>query len=406
MEQFQQDDDHQQLLAPPQLQDPNEATAIISQQQQEQEVAVRDEENNKKDDQKENKEPDDMAMVFLEWLRSNRETVSAEDLRSVKIKKSTIECAARRLGGGKEAMKQLLKLVLEWVQTNHLQKRRGNSLTTKDADIVAQQQHFTQTPWMAPPPHAAYDHAGGILVPTPPPPPPPAAYPSMMGYIAPDQYVNGPGPYQPSPEYHHMIDSGQSTWPSSPFGMGTAHYGSFPDNNIHLAPPPQHHPQAFAGYGSQYQPYQYFPLNGEHQLMRLGSSVTKEARKKRMARQRRLVSHHRHGHQHLNVQMSDHLLHQQHTRLVGNAGDLNCANSVPLQANPGNWFYWPTATAAPSPSPAMMPSITQEAAPPPPVQQMDRPASTQAQNYNQGLPELRPDLHLSLSISKIVPVFL
>nr|AAQ04076.1 ABI3-like transcription factor [Prunus avium] len=412
MEQFQQDDDHQQLLTPHQLQDPNEATAIIPQQQQQQEVAVRDEENNKKDDQNENKEPDDMAMVFLEWLRSNRETVSAEDLRSVKIKKSTIECAARRLGGGKEAMKQLLKLVLEWVQTNHLQKRRSNSLTTKDANIVAQQQQyhdpfqnpnpntsprvlepnpscsFTQTPWMAPPPHAAYDHAGESLSPLRPRRPPPAAYPSMMGYIAPDQYVNGPGPYQPSPEYHHMIDSGQPTWPSSPFGMGTAHYGSFPDNNIHLAPPPQHRPQAFAGYGSQYQPYQYFPGNGEHQLMRLGSSATKEARKKRMARQRRLVSHHRHGHhhqqQHLNAQMPDHLLHQQHTRLVGNAANLNCANSVPLQANPGNWFYWATATAAPSPSPAMMPSITPEAAPPPPVQQMDRPASTQAQNYNQG----------------------
>ncbi|BBH10078.1 AP2/B3-like transcriptional factor family protein, partial [Prunus dulcis] len=286
---------------------------------------------------------------------------------------------------------------------NHLHQYSQVMITTKDADIVAQDPFqnpnpntsprvlesnpacsFTQTPWMAPPPHAAYDQAGGILVPTPPP----AAYPSMMGYIAPDQYVNGPGPYQPSPEYHHMIDSGQPTWPSSPFGMGTAHYGSFPDNNIHLAPPPQHHPQAFAGYGSQYQPYQYFPLNGEHQLMRLGSSATKEARKKRMARQRRLVSHHRHGHQqqqqHLNAQMPDHLLHQQHTRLVGNAADLNCTNSVPLQANPGNWFYWPTATAAPSPSPAMMPSITQEAAPPPPVQQMDRPASTQAQNYNQG----------------------
>uniref|UniRef100_A0A803PGA0 non-specific serine/threonine protein kinase n=2 Tax=Cannabis sativa TaxID=3483 RepID=A0A803PGA0_CANSA len=70
--------------------------------------------------------PDDMAMVFLDWLKNNKETVSAEDLRSVKIKKSTIEAAAKRLGGGKEAMKQLLKLVLEWVKTNHLQKRLNN----------------------------------------------------------------------------------------------------------------------------------------------------------------------------------------------------------------------------------------------------------------------------------------
>ncbi|TQD95942.1 hypothetical protein C1H46_018429 [Malus baccata] len=416
MEQFQQDQDNQQLAMAQLLQDHHEsATTIQSNPQQQKQVVGHDEENTNKDLSNENKDPDDMAMVFLEWLRSNRETVSAEDLRSVKIKKSTIECAARRLGGGKEAMKQLLKLVLEWVQTNHLQKRRSNSITTKDSNIITQQQYqdpflnpnpnpssrvfesnpsrnFTQTQWMAPPPHAAaYDPAaGGLLIPTPPPaPPPPATYPSMIGYMAADPFGNGPSPYQTSPEYHHhMIESGQPSWPSSPFGMGTAPYGSFPDNNIHLAPP-QHHPQAFAGYGSQYQPYQYFPGNGGHQLMRLGSSATKEARKKRMARQRRLVSHHRHhGHQQnsqqLNNQMPDHH-HLQQTRLVGNTTDLNCTGAVPLQANPGNWFYWPTATAAPSPSAiAMMPSIMQEAAPLPPVQQMDRPASTQAQNYNHG----------------------
>ncbi|XP_048429580.1 LOW QUALITY PROTEIN: B3 domain-containing transcription factor ABI3-like [Pyrus x bretschneideri] len=417
MEQFQQDQDSQHLAMAHQLQDHHEtATTIQSNPQQQKQVVGQDEENTNKDQSNDNKDPDDMAMVFLEWLRSNRETVSAEDLRSVKIKKSTIECAARRLGGGKEAMKQLLKLVLEWVQTNHLQKRRSNSITTKDSNLVAQQQYqdpyqnpnpnltlprvlesnpscnFTQTSWMAPPPHAtAYDPvAGGLLVPIPPPAsPPPAAYPSMMGYMTADPFGNGPSSYQPSPEYHHhMIDSGQPSWPSSPFGMVTAPYGSFPDNNIHLAPP-QHHPQAFAGYSSQYQPYQYFPGNGERQLMRLGPSATKEARKKRMARQRRLVSPHRHhGHQQnsqqLNNQMPDHN-HLQQTRFVGNTTDLNCTGAVPLQPNPGNWFYWPTATAALSPSAvAMMPSITPEAAPLPPVQQMDRPASTQAQNYNQG----------------------
>ncbi|PPD80080.1 hypothetical protein GOBAR_DD22989 [Gossypium barbadense] len=66
------------------------------------------------DQTQEEKASDDLAMVFLEWLKTNKETVSAEDLRRVKIKKATIECAARRLGGGKEAMKQLLKLILEW----------------------------------------------------------------------------------------------------------------------------------------------------------------------------------------------------------------------------------------------------------------------------------------------------
>lgn len=67
---------------------------------------------------------DDLAMMFFEWLKSNKESISAEDLRSIKLKRATIECAVKRLGGGKEGMKQLLKLILEWVQNNKLQKKQ------------------------------------------------------------------------------------------------------------------------------------------------------------------------------------------------------------------------------------------------------------------------------------------
>ncbi|GMH27930.1 hypothetical protein Nepgr_029773 [Nepenthes gracilis] len=66
---------------------------------------------------------EDLAMVFFEWLKSIKESISAEDLRNIKIKKSTIKCAAKRLGGGKEGMTQLLKLILQWVQNHQINTR-------------------------------------------------------------------------------------------------------------------------------------------------------------------------------------------------------------------------------------------------------------------------------------------
>ncbi|KAL6217691.1 hypothetical protein ACLB2K_010908 [Fragaria x ananassa] len=335
-----------------------------------------------------NKMPeDDMASVFLEWLRSNRETVSAEDLRSVKIKKSTIECAARRLGGGKEAMKQLLKLVLEWVQTNHLQKRRGSS--TKDSGI----QHYAvdpfqsanpnpnpslnptqnppiSSPWMASP---QYDAAAPVLVPTPSTP--------MMGFMGQDPFGNGPGYQQPNSEqYENQMLETAPTWPpSSPF-MGN-NYGSFQDTNVQLAPTSQHQQQQFSGYGGQYGQYQYFGgHSGEPQLVRLASSATKEARKKRMQRQRRTLSHHGRHHGHQQNQHPNQMLDQ---RLVGNI-DPNCTTAAMGNPSAANWFYWPTAAAggpAPAASPTMVQNMTPEAAPS--VLPVDRPAS-QGQNYNPG----------------------
>jgi hypothetical protein len=316
-----------------------------------------------KDDQ-----PDDMATVFLEWLRTNKESVSAEDLRSVRIKKATIECAAKRLGGGKEAMKQLLKLVLEWVQNNHLHKRRSKEALTNfhipnqyyqdllqnpnpnpnlnsNSNITSESSLnpcFTpQSPWIPQPPPQPYMSEPTAVV-----PPAAAAYPSMVGYMG-DPYTNGHSPLYPAAaaEYHMQLDSSQS-WPSSQFAL-VSHYNTFPDNNIHPAAP-----QAFASYGNHHQyPYQqYFNGHGER-LVRLGSSATKEARKKRMARQRRFLSHHRHHHnQHQNQNNTD---HHQHARL----GNDNCTTApVPAQPNPGNWMYWPASAAtvgAPSASPVI-----------------------------------------------------
>ncbi|MED6178170.1 B3 domain-containing transcription factor [Stylosanthes scabra] len=68
---------------------------------------------------------DEMSNVFLEWLKSNKDKISASDLRNVNLKKSTIESAAKRLGGGKQGMKSLLKLILEWVQISHLKNKKS-----------------------------------------------------------------------------------------------------------------------------------------------------------------------------------------------------------------------------------------------------------------------------------------
>jgi len=172
----------------------------------------------------------------------------------------------------------------------------------------------------------------------------PPAYPSMVGYMD-DPYTNGQSPYPAPTEYHMQLDSSQS-WPSSQFTL-VSHYNTFPDNNIHPAP------QAFASYGNHQYPYQqYFNGHGDR-LVRLGSSATKEARKKRMARQRRFLSHHRHHHNHHNQQNQhqNQNITDQHARL----GNDSCTTAAVAQPSPGNWVYWPPSAAvgAISASPVM-----------------------------------------------------
>ncbi|XP_048336181.2 B3 domain-containing transcription factor ABI3 isoform X3 [Ziziphus jujuba] len=425
-----------------------------NQQQQQQQVVVAQNNNNNNEEEefgeeaaaavKDEEEGDDMATVFLEWLRSNRETVSAEDLRSVKIKKATIECAARRLGGGKEAMKQLLKLVLEWVQTNHLQKRR--TTTTKETaaptppfpnnqyqdpnfqnpNLINSNSFthesntcFNQSPWMS---QSPYDPTTNGVVAHPPPAA--AAYPSpMVGYMGgTDPFVNGgcgggsnvnANQYATTPSEYHMLDTPQ-TWPSSQFAMAS-HYTPYPDNNLQPAPPPpappQSHPQTvFSGYGNQYPAYQYYHGNGgDQRLVRLGSSATKEARKKRMARQRRLLSHHRHHnhhHHHNSGSQQSQSAADQHARLGSSDNcTMAAAAAAAVQANPGNWVYWPSAAAAsgiPSAPPSMIQGIPAEA---PVLRPVDR---MQVQNYQGRLASehrrqgWKPEKNLKFLLQKVL----
>ncbi|WJX81796.1 B3 domain-containing transcription factor, variant 2 [Trifolium repens] len=346
---------------------------------------------------------DEMSSVFLEWLKSNKDSVSANDLRNVKLKKSTIESAARRLGGGKEGMKQLLKLILEWVQTSHLQNKRlkentNINNTTLSSNLVPQTQPyqdpcqnqntitntfapvdqsttcFNQTSWL--------DQTQPLIV-----PPQQFSQPMVgvgVGYVGDPYNTNGsvsnnlnPNPYQPAvtnDQYHHMLDSNQS-WGASQFNVASNYNQSFVENNNSNVIQP--HGVSFGGYGNQYNSYQFFHGPGDR-LMKLGPSATKEARKKRMARQRRLP-HHRHQnnnnqHHHQNIQGSDSL-----ARL--GSGD-SCTNVVAAGShpNPANWMYWqtmPGGGAAASMAPVVPAEPTQ------PLVDRDR-ATMHTQSSHQG----------------------
>ncbi|KAL8527545.1 hypothetical protein ACS0TY_005408 [Phlomoides rotata] len=176
----------------------------------------------------------ELAAIFLEWLKHNRDYISAEDMRSIKLKRSTIESASKRLGSSKEGKKQLLKLILEWVEQYQLQKKRVS--LTEDAVVD-------------PNPNFVYPSPEPFSVPIP-------MYNTADPYPVPAQGI----PY-PSP--------------------GMAELG--------IAYPQFSHPV----YAGNPYPGQIFDA-----ATRLGSSATKEARKKRMARQQRRVYSHHHHHRH------------------------------------------------------------------------------------------------------------
>ncbi|ESW12546.1 hypothetical protein PHAVU_008G122100 [Phaseolus vulgaris] len=306
---------------------------------------------------------DEMSNVFLEWLKSNKDSVSANDLRNVKLKKATIESAAKRLGGGKEAMKQLLKLILEWVQTSHLQNKRrkengsnnSNALQAQFQDPSAQTKENAhtsgsfapesnscfnnQTPWLNPQTFGT-DQAP-VMVPSQPYSQP------VVGYVG-DPYTSGSAPnnitvnhnhnnnpYQPGTDQYHMLESAHS-WPHSQFNVASHYSQSYGENGLFTH-------GGFGGYANNQYPYQFFHGPGDR-LMRLGPSATKEARKKRMARQRRFLSHHRNQNgNHLQNQGSD-----PHARL----GNDNCTTGLvaPHQPNSAaaNWMYWQAMTGGPA----------------------------------------------------------
>lgn len=312
----------------------------------------------------------ELAMIFFEWLKQNRDYISAEDMRSIKLKRSTIESASKRLGSTKEGKKQLLKLILEWVEQYQLQKKRlreGGPQSPYAYEETAQiadpnpnpnpNPNFIYSP-VPPDPNTSFATSPWMPPPPPPPPPPhvsevtamvaapPAFPPPITGYSG-DPYsnpipvtpmnhhvVNGI-PYPHSAEYP-MMEHAQS-WAMSPFPVPQSQFSPFPDNGNIIT---RHQ----ALYGT---PYQIFDPNGER-MMRLGSSATKEARKKRMARQRRLYSHHHRHSSNSNQHQSQ--LNDPH--LVGDGGE-----DGDQASSPGNWVYWSAGGDASSPTAANVPPV-------------------------------------------------
>ncbi|KAL6564023.1 B3 domain-containing transcription factor [Orobanche hederae] len=271
----------------------------------------------------------ELAAIFFEWLKQNRDYISAEDMRSIKLKRSTIESATKRLGTNKEGKKQLLKLILEWVEQHQLQKKQvldpnpnpNPNPNFAYSPVVPPDPNtcFSTSPWMHTP------HVSEVAA----MPPPVYTTPPMAGYVVGDPYanplpvmpmahqvVNGIIPYPHSAEYP-VMDHAQS-WPMSPLmPMAQPQFSPYPDNGNII----NHHPHQ-SRYGN---PYQVYDPDGET-FLRLGSSATKEARKKRMARQRRLYSHH----------------HRHSSNSNNNQNQMSDPHGVGDDdgGSPGNWNYW------------------------------------------------------------------
>ncbi|GMH30929.1 hypothetical protein Nepgr_032772 [Nepenthes gracilis] len=320
---------------------------------------------------------EDLAMVFFEWLKSNKESISAEDMRNIKIKKSTVECAAKRLGGGKEGTKHLLKLILQWVQNYHLQNKRMkaaaaaasadntiNNFPTQTANRFCDNTSNNPVPsegnpclsslqWLPRPRYITDPITMGPTYIAEPinmaPPPQQPSFLPVVGYVGPDPYASGGGThYYPSPtDQYRMLDAAPS-WPPSPpphFALPLQHYSPLREGTL-PAPP---HPHSFTG--NQY-PYPFLSGPGDGTL-RLGSSATKEARKKRMARQRRFLSHHhyRSHSSHLNNAQE---IGDQHSETIGDNG---CAAGLAdAKANHGAWV-WPEAASGPAPAAEQMQNV-------------------------------------------------
>ncbi|MCD9560681.1 manganese peroxidase [Datura stramonium] len=304
----------------------------------------------------------ELALMFFEWLKQNRDYISAEDMRSIKLKRSTIESASKRLGSTKEGKKQLLRLILDWVEQHRLQKKQ-----MKEAEDINQQSLQNSAPYnstVGSDPNACFYPSPWIATPTAYNPLFPdsttvmAAGP-VQGCIG-DPYTNGSlftpqtmsgSANSPASAEYLPMDSSQSWFPSQ-FTMAAASlYNQFPDND------------STNNVAAADNPYQLFDGKGER-LVRLGSCATKEARKNRMARQRRVRPHnYRHK-----TQNQRQISNEQSVMMGGEIN--NCA--ISQANNPGNWVYWPSAAAPPI---AMVPSAdTPQSLP------MERPA-LQPQNH-------------------------
>ncbi|RRT55942.1 hypothetical protein B296_00029039 [Ensete ventricosum] len=286
---------------------------------------------------------EELARIFLEWLRSNKDSISPEDLRSIKLKRATIECAARRLGRTKQGRTQLLKLILTWVQNNHLQRKRHRLPYSYDhqprpfpISPNPSQLDYSCNPWSpysidpstaATHPALLSAYAGGGNG--------EMGYPSATGNPYPYHHSCGISsvvvnnqPFSPSPDF---VDPAGGPWPTqlaSALPQFAPYPGTSAPHPLSMAPP-----QYSGGMTNQFLGHPMY-----HQGQRLPGTTfaTKEARKKRMARQRRFSS----LHQHRNHNQPPHLQHAHHP--VGSTDGANGSS----HSNTRNWGFWTSMSSS------------------------------------------------------------
>ncbi|XP_047975769.1 B3 domain-containing transcription factor ABI3 [Salvia hispanica] len=288
----------------------------------------------------------ELAMIFLEWLKQNKDYISAEDMRSIKLKRSTIESASKKLGTTSEGKKQLLRLILDWVEQHRLQKKAAPAPfpfheTAHFGDSINPNPNFIYNPdpnapqWMQPQQEVAL-------------------HPSFAQPMPMNQGVVNGIPLQHSAEYPMMEHA--PSWAMPP-----------PFQQQQFSPFPENGGTVVNRYGN---PYQMYDPNGDR-VMRLGASATKEARKKRMARQRKLYPH-PHRHSGSSNQQRDSQLHD-------SRGDDGGEHDGSL----GDWGYWAQGEGVdPSPTAGQQPNSVDQAA----VQQQNgqRPAAASDRRPQQG----------------------
>ncbi|KQK11144.1 B3 domain-containing protein VP1 [Brachypodium distachyon] len=259
---------------------------------------------------------EDLPRFFMEWLTNNRDCISAEDLRSIRLKRSTIEAAAARLGGGRQGTMQLLKLILTWVQNHHLQKKRlrvdaSMEMDASPAGPHGSHHHHHQLPspganpgyefpaaapegtsWTMPYQQAAFTppSAYGGETQT-------AIYPNTTSTTT---AATGPYPFQQSCSTSSVVVSSQPfSPPAAATDMQTAPMSGSAgsgNNSVPLVWPQQYAFPGGAPTGNSYPMLQPFapgfamPMCPQRAAGGTEPSATKEARKRRMARQRRLSS--------------------------------------------------------------------------------------------------------------------
>ncbi|GJN16955.1 hypothetical protein PR202_gb03985 [Eleusine coracana subsp. coracana] len=318
---------------------------------------------------------DDLARFFMEWLTNNRESISAEDLRGIRLRRSTIEAAAARLGGGRQGTMQLLKLILTWVQNYHLQKKRPRGGATEDAAPASSgSQHGHHAHQLSSPPDVAAATTSWAPYQQSFTPSPTAygegntVYPSggQQQYTFHHQQSCGTSsvvvnsqPFSPPPaaavvgDMHAASGGGNTTtisWPQAhqqyvqfPAGASSSTGGSPYPMAAAARVVPHHQPfaPAAAGFAG---PHQY-SMGSQQQQQRMvvgvvEASATKEARKKRMAKQRRLSC--------LQQQRSQQLTLGQIQQGAAAAGVLpqepspRAAHSAPVTPSAAGGWFWPS----------------------------------------------------------------